>query len=163
MMSWRHMTADDLDAAHAISEIIHPGYPEDRAVFADRLALYPTGCFVLADGNSIAGYALSHPFTKDAAPALNTHPLTLPKLCDTYYIHDIAILPQARQGGAGAAIVTRLRQQAALAGFAGLALIAVNNSAPFWQRQGFAGQDVPHLREKLASYGAGCVYMRCAL
>jgi len=157
------MTATDLADAHALSQVVHPGYPEDRAIFTERLRLYPAGCFALSGETEIAGYALSHPFAKNSAPALNSLLGTLPEPCDIYYIHDIAILPQARKGGAGAAIVARLRAQARTAGFDAIGLVAVNDSAPFWERQGFVAQNVAGLAEKLASYGRNACYMRGAI
>lgn len=160
--AWRPMLASDIAAAHALSEIVHPGYPEDRAVFAERHRLYPAGCFVLADDTRLAGYALSHPYVKDSAPALNSLLGALPLACDTYYLHDIAILPEARQSGAGNAVVALLKDRARSAGFDSISLVAVNNSAPFWQRHGFAVRDVEGMRGKLASYGDGSAYMRSA-
>jgi len=154
------MTEADIAPAHALSEIVHPGYPEDLAIFTERLRLYPAGCFVLDNEREIAGYALSHPFVKDRAPALNSLLHALPESCDTYYIHDIALAACARNTGAGAAIVESLRAQARAGGFDAICLVAVNNSAAFWQRQGFVTQDAASLRDKLASYGAGSVYMR---
>ena len=38
-LTWRPMLAADIAPAHALSEIIHPGYPEDRAVFVERQML----------------------------------------------------------------------------------------------------------------------------
>ncbi len=44
---WRAMTPGDLPAVLAIADVVHPDYPEDAAIFAERLALYPAGCRVL--------------------------------------------------------------------------------------------------------------------
>jgi ribosomal protein S18 acetylase RimI-like enzyme len=156
---WRPMLPSDIAAAHALSEVIHPGYPEDRAVFEERLRLYPDGCYVLASDDTLRGYALSHPYVTDSAPALNTVLGALPKNCDTYYFHDIAILPEARGGNAGKSIVTYLKTHARVAGFGTICLVAVNDSAPFWERHGFAAREVEGMREKLGSYGDGVVYM----
>jgi ribosomal protein S18 acetylase RimI-like enzyme len=158
--TWHAMRETDIDAAHALSEIVHPGYPEARAVFAERLALYPEGCFVLDGEDGLAGYALSHPYVRDAAPALNSLLGALPARCDVYYIHDIAILPHARGRGAGEAIVSLLTAHARDAGFDTICLVAVNTSAPFWQRHGFVAREVAGMREKLGSYGEGAMYMR---
>lgn len=154
------MLPTDVAAAHALSDIVHPGYPEDRAVFEERLHLYPAGCYVLASGDALKGYALSHPYVKDSAPALNTLLGALPESCDAYYIHDIAILPEARSGNAGKAIVMFVKAHARVAGFDTICLVAVNNSAPFWERHGFVAREVDGMRGKLGSYGAGAVYMK---
>lgn len=159
-LAWRPMLAADIAHAHALSEVIHPGYPEERAVFAERQRLYPAGCFVLAAADGLQGYALSHPHAKDRVPALNSLLGALPARCDTYYLHDIALLPTARGGGAGEAIVSILKDHARTAGFDTLSLVAVNDSRPFWERHGFAPREVGALADKLASYGRGTVYMR---
>jgi ribosomal protein S18 acetylase RimI-like enzyme len=160
--AWRPMRDADIGAAHALSEIVHPGFPEDRAVFAERLALYPEGCFVLAGADGLFGYALSHPYVRDTAPALNTLLGALPARCDVYYFHDIAILPAARGRGAGEAIVSLLKAHARAAGLATICLVAVNASAPFWARHGFVVREVAGMREQLESYGDGAAYMRAA-
>lgn len=159
-LTWRPMLAADIAPAHALSEIIHPGYPEDRAVFVERQRLYPAGCFVLAGDDGLNGYALSHPYMQDRVPALNMLLGALPARRDTYYLHDIALLPAARGGGAGDAIVSILKEQARATGFDTISLVAVNDSGPFWQRHGFAARNVEALAEKLASYGRGTLYMR---
>jgi ribosomal protein S18 acetylase RimI-like enzyme len=160
--AWRPMRDADIGAAHALSEIVHPGYPEARAVFAERLALYPEGCFVLDGEDGLAGYALSHPYVRDAAPALDSLLGALPARCDVYYIHDIAILRAARGSGAGEAIVSLLTAHARDAGFDTICLVAVNTSAPFWARHGFMVREVAGMREKLESYGDGAVCMSAA-
>jgi hypothetical protein len=40
-----------------------------------------------------------------------------------------------------------------------MSLVAVNGSAGFWRRQGFAEARVPALADKLASYGADAHFM----
>ncbi|NEW95116.1 GNAT family N-acetyltransferase, partial [Rhodopseudomonas sp. BR0M22] len=44
--TWRGMTPADLPAVDAIAAVVHAAYPEDAAVFAERLALHPDGCLV---------------------------------------------------------------------------------------------------------------------
>ena len=46
---WRPMARSDLRAAIALADRVHPGLPEEEAVFTDRLHLCPAGCLVLAD------------------------------------------------------------------------------------------------------------------
>lgn len=162
-LAWRRMTADDVAAAHALSQIVHPGYPEERAVFAERRQLCPQGCFALVRDGRLCGYALSHPFPADIAPALDTLLGALPRAAGNYYIHDVALAPAARRHGAASAIVERLKAHARAEGFARVSLIAVNESAAFWTRHGFVARTVPALAGKLASYGAHAVYMRCEL
>jgi GNAT superfamily N-acetyltransferase len=149
---WRPMTADDLQATCALSATIHQAYPEDDAVFAERLRLYPAGCHVYAAAESVAAYVLSHPWREFDAPPLNSLLGELPATPSTYYIHDLALAPYARGTGAAASIVRKLADQAREAGLHTMSLVAVNGSAGFWQRQGFVQTEVPALAEKLRSY-----------
>jgi len=51
-------------------------------------------------------------------------------------------------------------------GLAQIALVAVQGSREYWQRQGFAAADAPSgsaLARKLASFGPGATLMRRAL
>lgn len=146
------MTVADLPATCALSATIHQAYPEDDAVFAERLRLYPDGCHVYAAAETIAAYVISHPWRALDAPALNSLLGKLPTASSTYYIHDLALSQQARRTGAATRIVGYLADHARERGLRSMSLVAVNNSVGFWQRQGFALTDVPALAEKLRSY-----------
>jgi ribosomal protein S18 acetylase RimI-like enzyme len=158
MLCWRAMSAADLADVQVIANIVHTAYPERPAVFAERLHLYPAGCFVLAGpGGGVDGYALSHPWD-GPPPALDTLLEALPVHPSTFYIHDIALLPAARGRHAAADIMTRLAEHARRQGFSSLSLIAVGGTAAVWARLGFR----PHPdmdASKLASYGASAVQM----
>jgi ribosomal protein S18 acetylase RimI-like enzyme len=151
------MAEGNLGAVLAVAAVVHPDFPEDVSVFAERLRLWPAGCFVLTPPDHpapLAGYVVSHPWRTGSPPALNSLLGALPDRADTYYLHDLALLPAARRSGAGAAVVDMLAQDARRCGFATMSLVAVGTSAGFWQRQGFLAVDDPSLAEKLASYGA---------
>ncbi len=154
------MAAADLDAVCAVAGTAFPDHPEDREVFADRLALNPGGCFVLAAGDGPArGYLIAYPWGLDDAPALNTVLGRLPDRPDVLYLHDLALAPEARGGGHAARIVERLAADAAQAGWPAIARVAVNQAAPFWARLGFTPRDGPDIVRKLASYGGDARYM----
>lgn len=146
------MVAADLPAIAAVADRVHPDYPEDDAVFAERLRLYPAGCLVLATAQGLVAYAVSHPWHHLQPPALNSLLGALPAEPSTYYIHDVALLPEARGSGAGSALVARWVAQARAAGVETLSLVAVNGSHAFWRRHGFVAVDAPELRSKLSSY-----------
>ena len=156
---WRPMTSADLDAVDAIAIEVHPDFPEDRAIFIERLALFAEGCHVLDDGARLAGYVFSHPWHTAAPPALNRKLERLPTPATTYYLHDLALTPRARGASHGSAITSQLTELARSLRFASLSLVAVNGSAPFWQRQGFVAQSNAALASKLASYGDDAAYM----
>lgn len=159
-LSWRAMTAADLDAVAAIAAVGFPDHFEGRDCFENRLALNPSGCFVLAgeDGEP-HGYLVAYPWTADAAPALNTLIDAIPDDASVMYLHDLAIAPTARGGGWSRAIVGRLARDARAAGWPALTLVAVNDAAPFWERHGFVAADPLGMAEKLAGYGADARYM----
>lgn len=157
--AWRPLTPDDLGAVEAIAAVVHPDFFEAPEVFAERQRLYPAGTHLLEIGGRPAGYMLSHPFRLNSLPALNALLGVLPDGADTYYLHDLALLPEARGTGAAGAIVRTLAAHAGAAGFASMSLVAVNGSLGFWRKQGFAIADAPALADKLTSYEAAARYM----
>jgi ribosomal protein S18 acetylase RimI-like enzyme len=156
---WRAMTEADRLAVLAIADIVHPNYPEDPLIFTERLALYPQGCFALVRGDDMIGYIVSHPWTYGEPPALNSLLGALPAPPTTYYIHDIALLPEARGIGAARSIIAQLVDLAGKSGLPNLSLVAVNGSAGFWQRHGFAVTVDPALDAKLRSYDDSARFM----
>ncbi|MBL8700030.1 MAG: GNAT family N-acetyltransferase, partial [Alphaproteobacteria bacterium] len=159
-MAWRPMAPADLAGVEAIGHLIHVAYPEDGAVFVERLALFPEGCLVLEDDHALVGYVLSHPWRHRAPPALNARLGRLPADADCLYIHDLAVLPDARGRGAAGEILRRLAQLAATMRLPAMALISIAGTSRFWERQGFIVVDAPELSAKLASYDADARLMR---
>ena len=156
---WRALTTLDLPAVEAIAAEVHPDFPEETAVFAELQRLYPDGTRLLELHGEPAGYILSHPWRMGGVPALNSRLGGLPADADTYYIHDLALLPSARGSGAAALIVEEVIAHATRQGFASASLVAVNNSLPFWARHGFAPDDRTDLTDKLRSYEAAARFM----
>lgn len=159
-LDWRPMRADDLEAVVEIARLSFPDHFEDRACFQNRLALYPRGCFVLAAAEgAVRGYLIAYPWRADAAPPLNTVIEGLPAEAEVIYLHDLALHPEGRGGGATTEIVERLAEQAAEDGWPAIALVAVNDAARFWARHGFEVRTPTGMARKLASYGADARYM----
>jgi ribosomal protein S18 acetylase RimI-like enzyme len=156
---WRPMTPADLPDVMAIAAVVHPDYPEDLAVFDERLRLSPKGCLVLEIEGEPAGYIVSHRWLPGALPALNSLLGAIPDGASDWYIHDIALLPRARGSGAAGKIVAQLLEVARQAGCGRLALVAVNNSTGFWEHQGFGVVEDAALAPKLASYDDAARYM----
>lgn len=156
--AWRRMGEGDLPAVGAIAARVHPDYPEDDAIFAERLRLYPAGCRVLDLDGRAAGYALSHPWVS-GPPRLNTLLGALPAAPVTLYIHDVALLPAARGCGAAPRLLGQLAELARTAGLTSLSLVAVNGSAAFWERQGFGLVRDPAVEQELRSYDPAPCFM----
>ncbi|CAL62838.1 Putative acetyltransferase [Herminiimonas arsenicoxydans] len=156
---WRRMSAPDMASVTLVASQVHPDYPEDERVFAERLALYPDGCLLLEAGKQIAGYVISHPWRERQPPALNSLLQALPATPSTYYIHDVALLPAARGLGAASQLVDILMQLAQAADLATMSLVAVNDSHAFWARHGFVSIEDPALQEKLHSYDTAARFL----
>lgn len=159
--AWRALTPADLLTVETIAGEVHPDFPEDGPVFAERQRLYPQGAFILEIKGEPAGYVLSHPWHFRKLPPLNALLGEIPEDASTYYVHDIALMPEARGSGAAGAMVLDLIEHARDAGFASMSLVAVNGSIPFWLRYGFSLSEAPELTDKLKSYeGAARLMVR---
>ena len=158
MTRWRPMTVADLPAVAAISDAVHGRYSEPREVYAERLALYPGGCFVLTGAGVPAGYLIAHPWHRGAPPRLNALLGAIPADADTFYLHDIALLPETRGSGAGRKAVDLTIAAARATGFGEITLMAVGGADSFWAAQNFAIVDAAP--DILASYGPEARLMR---
>ena len=158
-VAWRAMTAYDLPAVQGIADTVHVDFFERPEVLAERLSLYHNGCYLLEVGDKPAGYVLSHPWTYGTLPSLDTLLKRLPAEPDTYYLHDLCLLPVARRIGAAGKIVDALVKHATVEGYPTMTLVAVNGSIPFWQRHRFASTQIDELYGKLLSYEAAASYM----
>lgn len=158
MPGWRAMTAADLPAVAPISDAVHGRYSEPFEVYAERLALYPAGCFVFAADGAPSGYLIAHPWRRDTPPKLGAVLGAIPADADTFYLHDIALLPATRGTGAGRAAVELTIRAARAAGFGEITLMAVGGADSFWTAQGFSIADATP--DILASYGPEARLMR---
>jgi len=154
------MTAADLDAVAEIAAVAFPDHFEGRDCFRNRLTLNPSGCFALVDeAGMVKGYLIAYPWRRESAPALNTLIAAIPDDADVLYLHDLAIGPEVQGRGLSRDIVERLARDARAAGWPEMALVAVNQAAPFWEGHGFTIMDRPKMAETLAGYGPDARYM----
>ncbi|PNU06389.1 GNAT family N-acetyltransferase [Novosphingobium guangzhouense] len=165
-LQWRAMRASDIDGVVDVARASFPDHFEARACFEERLALFAQGCSVLADpaDEAVRGYLIAYPWPLGAIPPLDSLLGSVPQARTAYYLHDLALHPDVRGQGHASPAVRQLF--AVLRGLGGdeVALVSVNDTAAFWQGQGFAA--VPPdaaLQRKLASYGPDARYMRRAL
>jgi len=165
-LNWRTMREQDLAAVNQIAAEVHLDYPESPAVFAERLMLFEGGCWVAADTQlRVQGYAISHPALLGQPPTLDCLLRQLPAAANCLYLHDVALRPGVRGAGLGASLLDLMRQQARIHRLTQLALVAVNGSAAYWQRQGFQpyGEGDTSLMRKLGSYDSSARYLRLPL
>ncbi|GAB3765726.1 GNAT family N-acetyltransferase [Ramlibacter monticola] len=152
------MQHGDLPALMEIAAAAHPDFPEDEAVFAERLRLFPAGCRTLVGARGrLYGYVLSHPWQEALPVPLDSLLATLPARPETLYLHDLALLPGARGSGAAGEVVRELLGLARGLGLHSVSLVAVSGSAGFWGRQGFEARSTA--ARELRCYGDDAVFM----
>ncbi|MCE7795046.1 GNAT family N-acetyltransferase [Sphingobium sufflavum] len=153
---WRAMTGADVATVAQISDTVHGRYTERADVYAERLHLYPAGCFLFERDGVAAGYLIAHPWRRDGSIALNATLGAIPADADCLYLHDLALLSSARGTGAGRRATERVVEHAREAGFDEIRLVAVNGAESFWKAQSFVAAS----GDAGDSYGSEAVYMR---
>ncbi|MDQ5886727.1 MAG: hypothetical protein RL210_2332 [Pseudomonadota bacterium] len=134
----RPMQTSDLDAVLALQGTIYPShYHEPRTVFASKLALAAEFCFVVTRENTLMGYLFAHPWLQTAPPALFTAIGRVPDSADSLFIHDMALHPDCRSRSLGQQLLQSSLAAAAAAGLSCSTLVAVQDAARFWLRQGY--------------------------
>jgi len=128
------MTQKDIQQVYQISLHIHSLY-EDPEIFEERRAL-SKGSYVL-DAEKVVGYLISHPYCRDTYPPLNTLIREIPEDPDTWYIHDLAILPEFRGRGMVRPVLEEVKALALAYGIKELSLVSVYGTEPFWTKMGF--------------------------
>ncbi len=158
VLSWCEVSPDHLTVIDAIGQAIHTLY-ERAEILAEKIALCPEGCGVLASGGRIVGYGISHPWRVGEVPALDTFLDALPAEPDCMFIHDVAIQPEARRQGAMQRFVAQVSRVARDRALARLALVSVYGTVPFWERCGFRVAALPQPATSFAGYGNTARYM----
>lgn len=107
---WRPMKITDLKIVHTISlaQWGSDNY-ESIDIFEDKLRRFPEGCYVYELNNKIQGYIFSHPWNSKIIPILNQRlPDIDPTTFDSYFIHDIVLIPDLRGLGIASKIIYKL-------------------------------------------------------
>jgi ribosomal protein S18 acetylase RimI-like enzyme len=137
--------------------------PESLESFVAKLMAAPASCFIATIEKRTVGYLVAVPSNFAHPPLLDQTYCRLPAQPDCLHLHDLAVMPAARATGAGRLLVdaffTHLRESE----LPRASLIAIQDSAPYWQRHGFQAVSLGDLLQtKLASYGQNVQYMQCA-
>ncbi len=156
------MTPTDLEQVLTIQRRCYPPqYHEPLGAFENKIRQSPTSAWLAVEAEMALAYLVTLPVDEDHFPALhavNWQPPVRPKWL---YLHDLAVDPDHRGSGAGQGLVQRAFEHARASGLAGLALVAVQGSQPYWHKQGFQARQVDHpgLLAKLRSFGADASFM----
>ena len=162
-MNWQPLLRSDLASVTELASGAHPGLPERREVFAEKIGLFPAGCLKLVSRGKIAGYGISHPWRLNSIPPLDEFLGTVPEDPQCLYIHDVVVLPEARGNGAAGYYIACLKELAEEMKVPALALVSVYGTGALWSRFGFrAVQNEPPLPE-VSSYGPTARYMFCGI
>ncbi|MDD5502980.1 MAG: GNAT family N-acetyltransferase [Candidatus Thermoplasmatota archaeon] len=160
-LRWLPLLPQDLESVNKIALQVHPGLPERPEVFKEKILLFPEGCRKLMSGTKIVGCGISHPWTLNSIPPLDSFLKQLPSKPDCIYAHDIAILPEARGKGASAQYMEYIKNLALEMGISHLAGVSVYGTYILWKRFGFKIVENADLNKKLASYGPSAKYIIC--
>ena len=138
-----------------------PGLLEGEAVFLRRLA-GPAHCSLAltqADGTLVAYLAAYRSVAGKVTP-LHGDFEPVPQ-ADTLYLHDMAVRPDHGRRGLAQALVAAACERAQAEGLRGSALVSVQGSQRYWERQGYAVRPLACAvqQQRLAGYGEGAVYM----
>ena len=153
----------DLDAVLAIqAQAYRPDFHEARALFAEKLRLYPQGCWMAWSDGLPAAYLVSHPWSQVRIVALHAPLQHLPQKPDCYYIHDLSVSPAFHGKGLGRIMAEKAKECAANSGLKTILLVAVQGSQPFWGKFGFHAMEPPSasIKRMLNSYGLATCLMR---
>lgn len=157
------MTPEDLPHVLALQHVCYqPDFHEPLDAFESKLRAAPDTCWVISpEPACVLAYLVSLPVADEAYPVLHAPQWQPAAQPDELYLHDMAISPALRGRGASHQLLRQAIAQAHGLRLPRLSLIAVQNSARFWMRQGFtarqpASSQVAH---KLASFGADAMLM----
>lgn len=157
----RQMRADDLPAVLEIQAACYTELvPESMQSLRAKLCACPLTCFVALLHGRTVGYLIALRWQFSSPPELNADTCTLPSSPDCLYLHDLAVSPEARNAGAGDALVGSFLENLMKSDLQRASLVAVQNSARYWERFGF--RVVPpsaSLKDKLSTYGKSVEYM----
>ena len=157
----RSMIAADLSAVMAIQAVCYTELvPESQASLEAKRAASPSTCWVAERDGTVVGYLFALPWTAGEPPALDARTCELPRAPDCLYLHDLSVSPRAREGGTGRALVEAFMGHLALLGLTRAALVAVQDSVPYWERFGFRVAPLAAPRQAtLNTYGQAVAYM----
>ena len=110
---------------------------EDASLIQRRLLSQPDSCW-LAESSSgeVLAYLFSYPSCDKQVAALGSE-FSRYTQAELLYLHDMAVSQNARGLGLASRLLNCAERYAMQLGLSRLALVAVQGSVPYWQKQGF--------------------------
>lgn len=164
----RPLHAHDVDSLLHVQTICYgDGFQESREVFAQRLCCaHQCSIGVVREGEqALKAYLAAYWSNPGKITPLNgvfTPPAPGEQVL---YLHDMSVLPELAGQGVASQLVQTLKQQARARGMRQAALVSVQGSQTYWERQGFSICPVSDSQQQahLQTYGEGALYMVAAL
>jgi N-acetylglutamate synthase-like GNAT family acetyltransferase len=160
--SIRPATVNDVSEYVCIeTDAYPPEFHESSEVFVAKLREFPSGCKIVEVAGESVAYLISHPWTYENPPKLNSEAFALPLWPDVFFIHSVTVMRAYQKRGIGSALVKAAIALGTSNRFSRLTLISVQHSISFWKKFGF--KKVERLPESvcqsLAGYGDSATYM----
>ena len=160
--SMRPATANDACAYLRIgTDAYPPEFHESSAAFLAKLHVFPSGCKIVDVAGESVAFLISHPWTYENPPKLNSEAFTLPPSPDVFFIHSVTVMRPYQKHGIGSALAKAAIALGQSHGFSRLTLISVQHSTSFWEKFGFKRvETLPQsARQALIAYGHSSTYM----
>lgn len=157
----RPITPTDLPGLLAVQRACYGSdYLESAEVYARRLACPGQCSLVVEHAGRICAYLAAYDSVQGKVTPLHGE-FEAADPPDTLYLHDMAVLPPWAGRGFARALLEPVWHSALARGISRSALVAVQGSQAFWERQGYAVHALHDAlqRQRLAAYGADAVYM----
>ena len=161
----RLMKAVDLaEVIRVQAECYVPHMNESETIIGLRLDAAPATHWVAELAGEVVAYLAAYPSRLGKVTPLSGC-FELAEDPDCLYLHDLAVSPRARGSGVGAALIRKARAAAVSSGLAHSALVSVQDSRAFWERQGYRILENLEATQgaRLASYASPGWYMTCRI
>lgn len=165
-LSWyiRALTPHDAKSLLYIQAACYgPALVEDHAVFAQRLACQQQCSLGVerTDQPGLLAYLAAYYSTSGKITPLNGNfGLPDPDATQVLYLHDMSVLPEMAGQGLARHLLQTLFEQARRQGLQQAALVSVQGTQSFWEKNGFVTRPATNDQQKnLRSYGDSAVYM----
>ena len=157
----RALGAADVDAVLRIqAQCYGDGFVEPREVFARRLQGAGHCSWAAVQGGELVAYLAAYWSRPGAITPLNGDFADYAD-ASVLYLHDMAVSSVAAGQGLAQRMVQAVKTQAKARGVHRTALVSVQGSQLYWERQGYRAESVTNAAQQqhLASYGEGALYM----
>jgi GNAT superfamily N-acetyltransferase len=137
MLTIRLMQVSDLPAVVKLQDRCYSAELFEPADLVKRRYLaFPQSCWVATYQDKLWGYLFCYPSLFGKVNPLGED-FTEVAQADCLYLHDMAVSSDARGQGVAQQLLAAAEQLARQCSFSALTLVAVQNSASYWQQRGF--------------------------